>query len=390
MTKPRVLIYVKHYKPGFRAGGPTRSLVNIVDSLYKKIDFFIVCLGRDHNSYNSYQKIKKNLWIKKFNVNIYYYSKENINPFFYHKTHIKVKPDLVYVNSFFDLFFSFFPLLIYKLFLNNVPILISPRGELQDAALKIKKQKKFFYLFVCKALNLHSTVQWHATSDDVRNNIKKNGFGLDNKIHIASNISVFNKKKINYKKKEKGSLNIILPARISMMKNTYFAVELISRLNNKKINFDIYGTIEDNNYWKKCLTLINSSSESNIKYCGEYSNEELDEKFAMYDLMFLPTMGENFGHSILESFARGLPVLISDNTPWTNLNKFNVGYDINLNKPEDFISKIEFFLNMNNHDLLVMRKSCVNYFNKKINIQNIVSDYDYIFSNQIKRNNLCK
>ena len=37
--------------------------------------------------------------------------------------------------------------------------------------------------------------------------------------------------------------------------------------------------------------------------------------FQEYDLLFLPTKGENFGHVILESMSAGTPVLISDTTP---------------------------------------------------------------------------
>jgi hypothetical protein len=388
--KPIALIFVRHYKPGYKAGGPTRSLINIIECCKHKIDFRIVCLSNDHNSSKQYEKIKVNEWNNKYKIKIFYVNKKKVkNIFFYIKIFKQVNPNFIYLNSFFDLYFSIFPILVNNL-LNKIPILLAPRGEFSLGALSLKSFKKKLYIYISSFLNFHNMVDWHATSKYERSDIKKNGFGKNNKIYLASNISLFNKKKINYKKKEKGFLNIILPARISMMKNIYFAVELICRLNNKKINFDIYGTIEDDAYWKKCLSLINSSSESNIRYCGEYSGKMLDAKFAMYDLMFLPTMGENFGHSILESFARGLPVLISNNTPWTKLNKFNVGFDIDLNKPEVFISKIDFFLNMNNHDLLVMRKNCVNYFNKIINIQNIISDYDYIFSNQIKRNNLCK
>jgi glycosyltransferase involved in cell wall biosynthesis len=43
-----------------------------------------------------------------------------------------------------------------------------------------------------------------------------------------------------------------------------------------------------------------------------YSREILHK----YDLFILPTLNENFGHSIVESLSVGTPVLISDNTPW--------------------------------------------------------------------------
>lgn len=44
----------------------------------------------------------------------------------------------------------------------------------------------------------------------------------------------------------------------------------------------------------------------------------------------MPTFNENYGHAIVESFVAGLPVVISDRTPWRNLEKINAGWDIPL------------------------------------------------------------
>jgi hypothetical protein len=40
---------------------------------------------------------------------------------------------------------------------------------------------------------------------------------------------------------------------------------------------------------------------------------------AEYDLFLFPTLGENYGHVISEALASGCPVVISDQTPWRNL-----------------------------------------------------------------------
>ena len=39
MAKPRVLVFIDWYAPGYKAGGPVRSLVNLVDHLRDRIDF---------------------------------------------------------------------------------------------------------------------------------------------------------------------------------------------------------------------------------------------------------------------------------------------------------------------------------------------------------------
>src|SRR5690606_22656373 len=53
-------------------------------------------------------------------------------------------------------------------------------------------------------------------------------------------------------------------------------------------------------------------------------------------LFLFPTLGENFGHVILEALTAGCPVLISDRTPWRNLKQMEVGWDIPLEQPALF------------------------------------------------------
>jgi glycosyltransferase involved in cell wall biosynthesis len=65
----------------------------------------------------------------------------------------------------------------------------------------------------------------------------------------------------------------------------------------------------------------------------------------------LPTFGENFGHSIYEALAHGLPVMISDKTPWQNLEEKVAGWVFDLNEKMDFESALEEQLNCSSDDL---------------------------------------
>ena len=52
--------------------------------------------------------------------------------------------------------------------------------------------------------------------------------------------------------------------------------------------------------------------------------------------MFLPTLGENFGHVVPEALAAGCPVLLSDRTPWHDLEQHGAGWTLPLQSPEAF------------------------------------------------------
>ncbi len=48
--------------------------------------------------------------------------------------------------------------------------------------------------------------------------------------------------------------------------------------------------------------------------------------YAVASLYLLPSHGENFGLSIAEALASGLPALVTDSTPWTRLNTNGAGW----------------------------------------------------------------
>ena len=45
--KPKVLIFIDWYKPGFKAGGPIQSVSNIVSQLGKDYEFYIITRDTD-------------------------------------------------------------------------------------------------------------------------------------------------------------------------------------------------------------------------------------------------------------------------------------------------------------------------------------------------------
>jgi glycosyltransferase involved in cell wall biosynthesis len=55
-----------------------------------------------------------------------------------------------------------------------------------------------------------------------------------------------------------------------------------------------------------------------------------------YHLLLFPSLGENFGHVVLEALLAGCPPLVSDRTYWRGLAEKGVGWDLPLDAPEPF------------------------------------------------------
>ena len=56
-----------------------------------------------------------------------------------------------------------------------------------------------------------------------------------------------------------------------------------------------------------------------------------------WDLFLFPTVGENYGHVIQEALSAGCVALISDQTPWQDLEQSGVGAAIPLDQPQRFV-----------------------------------------------------
>lgn len=74
-----------------------------------------------------------------------------------------------------------------------------------------------------------------------------------------------------------------------------------------------------------------------------------------------PTLGENYGHVIFEALAAGCPVIVSDQTPWQDLEKREVGWVIPLADQQRYCQVIEQILS----EPLVVRQQralrCIHY-----------------------------
>ena len=155
------------------------------------------------------------------------------------------------------------------------------------------------------------------------------------------------------KTKNKKQLKLFFFSRILPIKNLLFCLNIFEKVNTQKeIIFDIIGPVEDENYWNKCLSAIETINKKNIiiSYKGQITPDKTLKTLSSYDFLFLPTLHENFGHSIFEALAAGCPVIISDNTPWQNLEEKGIGWDIPLENEQKFIETIEYCANLSQEE----------------------------------------
>ncbi len=353
LEKPRILVFCDYYLPGYRAGGPIRSVSNIVAALSDDFSFHVITRDRDIKSRNRYPGISRSSWISMGNARVRYFAPWQAHFVNFLRCVAEVKPDLIYLNSFFSPLFTIQPLILKKFgMLPRAKILIAPRGEFAKAALEISWYKKRPYLEWARRASLYDGATWHVSSEyeerDVLNWLDAAGHGEAmrqigrEKVVVAMSIAPDISLEIAGAKgatsagptKTSGSTSFSFLSRISRMKNLVGALKAIRSLRGA-VKFDIYGPIEDRGYWNECRGLIRDMpSHIHVRYMGEVEPDRVLQTIAAYHFFFLPTLGENFGHVIREALSACRPVIVSDRTPWRHLEELGIGWDVPLGDPE--------------------------------------------------------
>lgn len=358
----KILIIMMGFFPGQKYGGPPVSVDNFC-TLMDDCECYIVTRNHDMGDTEPYKNIKKG-WNDRGNCQVLYLSDKEYGYKKYQEIIEEIKPDILYLQGMFQN--CIVPCLILaKKF--NLPVLLAPRGELCEGAFK-KKYKKIPYIMVLKILGLLRNIHFQSTSEEETESIIKRLSASQDKIHFLTNIPSIPKKDYPIPEKEPGIAKFVFISRIVRKKNLKAALSYFREIEGD-VTFDIYGPIEDNEYWQECQEEIKQLPNNvKVNYCGLVSHENIHETFAKYHAFIFPTFSENFGHVIAEALSVGCPVIISDQTPWNSIN-FNdgfIGRAIEISNKQLFINTIRNIVSMEENVYQQVHKNTIEYINKKI------------------------
>jgi len=330
MTRPRLAVFVEYYLPGFRAGGPMRSISALVDQLGDEIEFFVVTRDRDEGSSQPYAGCRRGEWMSVGKANILYLSPADLTTRRLVAAVREIQADGVYLNS------CFAPMTVRLLAarrlgaLKGVPVVLAPRGELTPGALRLKAFKKRCYLQLAGWTGLHSGVVFHASTERERDEIA-GAIHLETPPRIALNAVAFSAAAgARARSKTPGAARFVFLSRIARKKNLHVALELLRRTEGS-VTFDIFGPVIDPAYWRECLRLIDQMPPNvAVTYRGAIAHDDVAAALGGFHFFLLPTASENFGHAMVEALAAGCPLVTSDQTPWTSLQRSGIGWDLPL------------------------------------------------------------
>jgi glycosyltransferase involved in cell wall biosynthesis len=369
----KIMIIIPWFDPAYRAGGPVRSIVNMVKAMNGLATFHIFTGDKDVDG-SKLAVSEKNAWVD-YDEHVKVWYNDSPKPFKNLKKEVNaLKPDVVFIIGLFDYVYNILPVFLLK----HSHKIVSVRGMLHPGALSQKPLKKRLFLSLLKSSGVLSQLAFHAT-DATESQYIKNILGSKQKIHIAENFP----RDIGQQQREANSqshvLRLLSIGLISPMKNHLLILEALKKT-SLSIEYTIAGAVKDHQYWQDCQACIKSMPvHVSVRYNGEVEPHTVEGLLKNSDLFILPSKSENYGHAIIEALFCAVPVITSHHTPWNELRENKAGINIDLT-PTEILNALHFFTSMSELELNEWRDGARNYAMMKTDKTKIVKQYQSMFA----------
>jgi glycosyltransferase involved in cell wall biosynthesis len=244
--------------------------------------------------------------------------------------------DIVHLTSVYS--FPTIPTLLVCRLLGK-PVVWSPRGALQRWDGATRPRLKRFYDRVCDMLVVRKRSLLHVTSEREASESRIRISNLDvvvipNGVDIPEMLS-------NRSWRPGGSLRLLFVGRLHPIKRLEVLLEACGGLlrEGRAVTLTIAGE-GDAKYRSTLVSLAGKSMPTgSVRWLGPVEGEAKEEAFAGADVLALPSESENFGMVVAEALARGVPVIASRGTPWSELERQRCGFWVE-STPEAFAAAI--------------------------------------------------
>ncbi|SCG51334.1 Glycosyltransferase involved in cell wall bisynthesis [Micromonospora siamensis] len=318
----RVGVFVGHFIPAYRSGGPIRSLSAITAARTSGVTYTVFTRDRDAGDPQPFSVARPGHLVEFQGRRVMYV--DITRPLAYLRALRRfVRPgyDIYYFNSLWNRPFTMVPLLLICLgVLARRPVLLAPRGELLAGALGPKAWRKRAGLRVMQLLLARVEAAIHCTSaeevDSARRflparriELVQDAFDPDERFDVEPPRDP----------EPAGPLRVCFFSRVHPHKNLAGALAALA-LMTEPVHLRVIGPAADEAYHRHCQDLAaRLPGHIRVEFLGAVPHEQAAAALVWGHVFLLPTKGENFGHAIREAMAAGLCPVISDATQWTEL-----------------------------------------------------------------------
>ena len=371
----RVLVTIGGYLPGKNYGGPVTSISNFVELLKDEYDIYIVTSNHDLRSSERYVGISEG-WNTVGLAKVKYLEDNELSNIHALKSIIKdIMPDVIYHNGLYDHRLAI-PVSLISRDDNMPPVVFVPRGDLGPVFPERKKHIKKAYVIFMRYLINRKRMIFQATSLDEKRDVINRMNIKDEDISLIENIPTIVHGEVADIEKNKGHAKLIYFARVHPTKNLLTALKALKGVKGN-VEFDVFGVIEDNEYWNLCQKAISELPDTiNVNYNGVVGHDQVYGHFLAHHALLFPTRNkENYGHTIVESIMAERPVIISDQSPWNDVVEFNAGWVYPGYAVDEYTYAIQALVDMDQVEYSELHNNIANYKKVKFSTETIKRDY---------------
>lgn len=382
--RKKTLIVNPRYYPGFRSGGPQQTVMNVAEAFGDRYDLYVLTQNCDLGDDTPYPQVPIRVWVPVGRAKVKYLPPAEYGfralEREYRQFERILTCGLLDKNSVLLLAIHAFHRR------ENRELTVAPMGVFSPGALGSKALKKQIFLKTYRFLGFFRHITWAFTSQAEREYaVRALGERAVARYVIAEDLPrrvdfAASRRALGDYRKEPGTLRAVFLSRISPMKNLDYCAKILAAPWDGRIEFDVYGAAEDEAYLARCRAALRETPDNVIvRFRGPVRPENVVETLREYDLFFLPTRGENFGHAIYEALAAGCVPLISDRTPWNGIGAAGCGYALPLEGEEAFREVIRRFLAGDREFALPLRAAAIDCAEEKYAAALADSGYERIF-----------
>lgn len=379
----KILFLTPYFFPGFRAGGPQQTVANIADMYGDRASIYILTQNYDLGMKKQYKEVEIGKWLPYGKAKVKYLPKHMYN-YFEIKRECR-KFAVVYSCGMFDLN-TISVLAVQRLTRKKKKLFLAPMGVFSKRAIQSKYFKKMVFLKCMDAFGMFQDIIWSFSSvkelKDARRVLGKN---VVKRYIIAEDLPRlidFNyyRHEVESYVKRSGNLRIVFISRICRMKNLGFCIDILKEIKSGNVQFDIFGIVEDREYWEECKKKIQElPGNVEVRYLGIVKPHQVVRIFSKYDIFLFPTKGENYGHVIYEALSAGCIPVVSDTTPWDILKEKGVGEIIHYGDIENFRKIVLYYMKINREEMAMKRRRAVDLAEEKYIQLQKRNGYDSLF-----------
>lgn len=251
-------------------------------------------------------------------------------------------------------------IIVLKALHYNKKVVLSPRGELFEAAIDHKGRLYGFakrcFIMVMR-LFYGNKVVFHATSEEEKRAVIQY-FGNKSQIACIPNYMILpNRVEGRLHNNDKQWSYLLYVGRINPIKNLDILIQGVANSTHFiNGNFSLILAGETGGtYYDSLIALCEKLNlNGRVRFVGLISGEDKSVLYANAYCSFLLSKSENFGNVVIESLRQGTPVITSKGTPWRVLKQKCAGEWIDVSVHEVSLA-IDAILSMNKEDYLMMR-----------------------------------